>query len=1196
VTNIAYNEIGKRLLKKLTKNHRQIYDSLVTAITQNNVLGFSQLHLRHNDEWWTHHGEPHVLGVISQMDEMIKGKAYKELNSIEALILLCSAWLHDIGYLKDKDREGKKLSDKEIRERHSELSRDLIIDKHIMFGIGDPMIAELIAGVCYCHPKRVDINFYFRNEMEFIDVLRVRVRLLAAILRLADATDVSSKRAPEILLKNIIDLPELSKRYWKACQLTQGIDYNLPKLEIIVDAKYKDEEEYRISLWKFKDLYKEYVSIRDILIKNNLNYADLIERLTHIFTRRVTYINAREYFKLIKPTSWEELQRRAIKRTGVTLGQLKEEYYDPYLYHERSNIEEEFDKFLESDKIGFAIVADAGYGKTNLFCHLAEKYRKNNIVLLYNGTYLQGYSNIENIIFNDLGLLPLEYMKTIMDDRFLCHIEFEDAIRDICELAGINSKIIVFLDAINEHDDPMILLRNINEMIRRVNSPCIKVALNCRSVIWNWFFDIGKTGVYTTRFYSVKNKPVARLKEFTDDELEGAYNLYRKHYNLKTKYKDLSKRTKNTCRNPLILKMISIVYEHQEIPSHVPLGTVFDDYYMKKIHPDLRDFLDDLVVEMINRQTDRPTRRQLRENPKLAKHIEDLSLDSSYIGLKNEGIIYEYGISNEVRFTFDKFFEYLIARELFPWDTKHKIDEYVSMIEKGKQFRPFWGAVKISLMLSKDNWDIFETLATVDEYMIRRILIDILTTLADQYRSRVESLLKTLLKSENVTAKRLVVITCYEMTPCPTKLFVDAILDKDEAVSNIATQYAYLVWTRSHRDGEKIVNALAQKGLKRLLIKQTDAFQASLELQEMIFLNHHKEKGVIELIDNHGLKRIKWIERFGSIFWVPEKVKIKILKHMIYSKWDVERETWLVPIFTCSEDERKAIRLIASYLQTDRYLDSDMIEMLYEWTGSKLLFTQGVIKCVLVVHGRLYPEILLPLIDRLLTSDNNSRKLIGIESLAFISKEAPQAQKLYKKVEDIIYFDPRSRMIAALGQNICASENRIDQPIGVIASIIHRAREERKSEVLKEVVAGLGDIGIKYPNRSLYTLEEVFNIKDSSVHEMLLQSLAKIRLLHPDILERYILSIDPENRTGLLEEVTSQAYEIASPYMRFFGVVDFSFDMMKIPQFQPLIIELFQMLSEVRGEEDLTRFIIEGYQKTLQVYMDRKWIDILQNL
>ncbi len=267
------------LTKRLREDHRQIYTGLKNRM-ESYLLDFAAMNIR----YFTNHGRKHFLGVIQQISEMLPNDVLTSLSSSEVLILLCSAWLHDVGLMVNVDHSRqpeKLLTDSEIRNRHPELGRNLIKEQHHEFGIDDRVLADLIADVGYCHSRRVEsITEYLQaREVRGNDV--VRPQFLAAIIRLADALDTDSRRAPDLLLQRLAHFPKLAQLHWEACQmLSVGYDYadQLIRIRAAMPSKSADflpEEYRRLFFWKFSDLYKEFIDVRTLLNEHGLMYHDM---------------------------------------------------------------------------------------------------------------------------------------------------------------------------------------------------------------------------------------------------------------------------------------------------------------------------------------------------------------------------------------------------------------------------------------------------------------------------------------------------------------------------------------------------------------------------------------------------------------------------------------------------------------------------------------------------------------------------------------------------------------------------------------------------------------------------------------------------------------------------------------------------------------------------------------------------------
>ena len=275
-------ESEERLINKLRDEHSQIYAGLKSRM-ESYLLDFAAMHIR----YFTNHGRKHFLGVIQQISEMLPDQFLDGMSSTEALILLCSAWLHDIGLMVNVDSDGHLLTDSEIRNRHAELGRNLIRTEHHELGLDDRNLAGLIADVGYCHSRKGKAITEYLEPRDILGTDIVRPQFLAAILRLADALDTDSRRAPTLLIQRMAHFPDQARLHWEACQmLSISYDHQEGVIRIHATAPEKSDfflpDEYRrLFFWKFADLHEEFAGVCDLLAIKGLPYSDVIGILIH---------------------------------------------------------------------------------------------------------------------------------------------------------------------------------------------------------------------------------------------------------------------------------------------------------------------------------------------------------------------------------------------------------------------------------------------------------------------------------------------------------------------------------------------------------------------------------------------------------------------------------------------------------------------------------------------------------------------------------------------------------------------------------------------------------------------------------------------------------------------------------------------------------------------------------------------------
>ena len=233
-----------------------------------------------NIKYYTDHGIGHSLRVIEVLDELIIDEVLEEMTSPELYLLLCGVWLHDIGMLINYDPVTmRELKDDEIRKKHHELSKKFVMKNFSKLDIRDRNRAEIIGDMCFFHRGENDINML--DEEDYILNEKIRPRFIAALLRLADALDLHTSRAPDFIPKNIMIMPIESQLNWRVYNL---LDYARPEPEkkrIFIAARAEDanEEDMALLKWKVRDIWEEFKSVQHIILSNNLIYQNVKYRL-----------------------------------------------------------------------------------------------------------------------------------------------------------------------------------------------------------------------------------------------------------------------------------------------------------------------------------------------------------------------------------------------------------------------------------------------------------------------------------------------------------------------------------------------------------------------------------------------------------------------------------------------------------------------------------------------------------------------------------------------------------------------------------------------------------------------------------------------------------------------------------------------------------------------------------------------------
>ncbi|MGD2246901.1 MAG: HD domain-containing protein, partial [Candidatus Methanofastidiosia archaeon] len=183
----------------------------------------------------TLHGIEHSEAVIKKLEGLTRNlmKSSHKLNHCEIFCLLAAAYLHDTGMLVENPDDEERVTNMQIngqvsstyqvsdliREEHHERSEQYINKNQKELGLD--LETEIIGKISKGHRKE-NLNTDYYDD----DVLGepIRVRLLAALLRLADELDADFRRAPKHLKKLLEKrMDPLNTLHWVKHYCTKGI-------------------------------------------------------------------------------------------------------------------------------------------------------------------------------------------------------------------------------------------------------------------------------------------------------------------------------------------------------------------------------------------------------------------------------------------------------------------------------------------------------------------------------------------------------------------------------------------------------------------------------------------------------------------------------------------------------------------------------------------------------------------------------------------------------------------------------------------------------------------------------------------------------------------------------------------------------------------------------------------------------------
>lgn len=251
--------------------------------------------------------------------------------------------------------------------------------------------------------------------------------------------------------------------------------------------------------------------------------------------------------------------------------------YIPELYTVNHEVEKEFDNYLKSNKIVFALIGEQGVGKTNYLCNLAIELINEYPVLFFNCSFLT--KGISQTIAEDFGW-------TFPTDK--SHIQIVKRLEEI--IKNHNKRLFLILDAIDEWTVPYIN-KDLNEFLMRIKDGDIRLIVSCKDSEWPRFLEISGLpsefveNTYTgsdTKGNKIIGLPGVKINRLNDDEHKEAIEKYKRIYNFSNQ---LSGAVLEESKLPLMLRVIYEICENtnKEIDPDLNSTEILDKYLNKKL-------------------------------------------------------------------------------------------------------------------------------------------------------------------------------------------------------------------------------------------------------------------------------------------------------------------------------------------------------------------------------------------------------------------------------------------------------------------------------------------------------------------------------------------------------------------------------------------------------------------------------------
>lgn len=246
-----------------------------------------QLTYMHSNQFFrffTNHGIPHSNNVFNLINQLLDNwefkKGEKRLNKYEYFLLAVCSLCHDLGMLKQKDENFDDLDVVEqVRKEHARRIIQYLNNTYLKMGLSDDIEKSIISKICLYHSSKENIeNIEVTQDMLFERKhIVIRLKLLAALLRLADALDADTNRLPREEDRDNPLISDTTKREYKKHELFQNVVINPEDESIFIQLLIKkgNEEDSEISDEIKDKLNEEFNSVKDILLDYGINFKNM---------------------------------------------------------------------------------------------------------------------------------------------------------------------------------------------------------------------------------------------------------------------------------------------------------------------------------------------------------------------------------------------------------------------------------------------------------------------------------------------------------------------------------------------------------------------------------------------------------------------------------------------------------------------------------------------------------------------------------------------------------------------------------------------------------------------------------------------------------------------------------------------------------------------------------------------------------
>ncbi len=193
------------------------------------------------------------------------------LNDDEKFLLISATLIHDIGMVGQSKYQDEKDYAAEVRDSHQYRSAEFIQEYREELTL-DHREADAITLIVEGHRVR-DLESIAEKEPYNVGTF-IRLRLLAALLRMGDELDILEERAPE-LVKKYLDVNSESLIHHERHEICTGIARDPETNIIYIKANIPNVKLERAVIELFNGIKAKYNEVKPILQKNEVHISNI---------------------------------------------------------------------------------------------------------------------------------------------------------------------------------------------------------------------------------------------------------------------------------------------------------------------------------------------------------------------------------------------------------------------------------------------------------------------------------------------------------------------------------------------------------------------------------------------------------------------------------------------------------------------------------------------------------------------------------------------------------------------------------------------------------------------------------------------------------------------------------------------------------------------------------------------------------